>query len=120
MHPLNLALRFALELAALAGLAVGVWALAQGWVRVPAAGAAVLGAATLWGVFAVPGDPSRSGRAPVPVPGWVRLMLELVILLTGAGGWAVFGQGGVALCLTGLIVLHYACSGPRLRWLIGR
>ena len=38
-------------------------------------------AAAAWVTFAVPGDPSRSGRAPVPVPGWVRLLLELAVFL---------------------------------------
>jgi hypothetical protein len=44
-------------------------------------------AATAWGVFNVKGDPSRSGKAPVPVPGIVRLLLEL----------AFFGSATLAL-----------------------
>ncbi|MBN2245139.1 MAG: DUF2568 domain-containing protein, partial [Candidatus Aminicenantes bacterium] len=33
----------------------------------------------LWGTFRVPGDSSSSGKAPIPIPGFLRLFLELVI-----------------------------------------
>jgi len=34
-------------------------------------------AAAIWGIFAVPDDPSRSGNAPVIAPGLVRIVIEL-------------------------------------------
>ena len=34
--------------------------------------------AVVWGTFAVPDDPSRSGAAPIVVAGFVRLAIELV------------------------------------------
>ena len=76
-HPANLVFRFVLEIAALVALGIGTFNLASGvlaWflaLLVPFLGAVV------WGVFAVPGDESRSGQAPVPVPGAVRLIIEL-------------------------------------------
>ncbi|MFQ6227417.1 DUF2568 domain-containing protein [Nocardia sp. NPDC002869] len=41
-------------------------------------------AATAWGVIAVPDDPSRSGAAPVAVPGAIRLLVEFAVLFGGA------------------------------------
>ncbi len=118
MHPANLALRFAVELAALAGFAVLAWTMASGWLRPVAAIFAVLVAAALWTTFNVPGDPSRSGAAPVVVPGLVRLILELAILLGGVLAFHLAGQSWPALILAGLIALHYALSFERLRWLL--
>lgn len=75
-HPVNLAVRFALELAGL--IAMGTW----GWTQFedgPRLGVAIgipMIAAGIWVSFNVPGDPSRSGRAPVRVPGVLRLLIE--------------------------------------------
>jgi hypothetical protein len=78
-HPLNLAFRFILELCAL--IAVGFW----GWNQTDsplkfflAIGFPII-LAFIWGVFAVPNDKSRSGKAPIPTPGLIRLPLELII-----------------------------------------
>ena len=76
-HPLNLAVRFVLELAALYALGLWGWRHGDGVWRFVIAAAIPLIAAALWGTFAVPGDPSRSGSAPVPVAGVLRLALEL-------------------------------------------
>jgi hypothetical protein len=75
-------------------------------------------AATCWGVFNVVDDPSRSGEAPVEVPGWLRLALEILILGGGAAGFAVAGRPGVGLVLVVLIVLQYATSWSRVEWLL--
>src|SRR5580698_4104056 len=78
--PWVLSLRFGLEIGSL--IAIGAWARRAagpgiaGWV---AAIAAPLVAATVWGVFAVPRDPSRSGKAPVRVSGGIRLVIELAV-----------------------------------------
>jgi len=61
-HPLNLALRFLLEMGALVVFAVWGWNNFPGlWSILAAIGLPVF-FATLWGVFAVKGDPSRSGK----------------------------------------------------------
>jgi hypothetical protein len=114
----NLVLRFLLELAALAGLAVAGWRLATGPLAIVLAVMLPLVAAVCWGVFAVPDDPSRSGNAPVPVPGAVRLALELLVFGGGAAAIAVAGAPIIAAGFGALIVLHLAFSGPRLRWLL--
>lgn len=117
-HPLNLALRFLLEIAAL--VALGYWGFDQHsgiWRFVLGLGVPVL-AAIAWGTLAVPGDRSRSGKAPVPVSGTVRLLLELSFF--GAAALALYdaGQPILALILAGVTLLHYALSYDRVAWLV--
>ena len=117
-HPLNLALRFLLEIAAL--VAIGYWGLSQhagAWRFIIGLGGPLL-AAVLWGTFAVPDDPSRTGKAPVPVPGILRLVLELALF--GFAAWALYDAGSpvLALGLAVITVFHYALSYDRIAWLI--
>jgi hypothetical protein len=118
MHPVNGALRFALELAMLGGIGWWVRSLFDGSVLGWVVGSvAVVTAASMWGVFNVPGDPSRSGRAPVPVPGWARLVLEVSLFVAGVAAVAA-GAPRVGWLLAGGAVLHYAWYWRRLRWLL--
>lgn len=114
----NLALRFGLEVAALVGLGVAAWNLAPGWTRWVAVLAAPLAAATVWGLFNVIDDPSRSGAAPIEVTGLVRLAIELAILVGGAMALAVTWRGDVGVAIAALIALHYAVSFRRIDWLV--
>jgi hypothetical protein len=116
----NLALRFGLEMAALAALGVAGWTLAPGLLRWLAVVALPLVAAAAWGVFNVVGDPSRSGSAPIEVPGWARLGVELAVLGGGAVALAVSGRAALGAALGLLIVLQYATSWARVRWLLER
>jgi len=114
----NLALRFGLEVTALVSLGVAGWNVSTGALRWIAMIVAPLVAATLWGVFNVLNDPSRSGEAPVEVPGWLRLTIEFVVLGSGAVALAyvagtVFGVG-----LAVLIAVHYTKSWSRVQWLV--
>ena len=115
-HPLNLALRFLLELAGL--VALGDW----GWhvARYPGAIALPLGAAAAWGTFNVRDDPSRSGKAPVPVPGVVRLLLEVAFFGSATFGWYASGHPRAALAFAAIVVVHYALSIDRVAWLVKR
>ena len=79
-----------------------------------------LGAAVTWGVFHVEGDPSRSGRAPVPVAGPIRLAVEAVVFLGGAAGWFAAGRPAVGLVVGVAAVVTTAASLPRIRWLLSR
>jgi hypothetical protein len=119
-HPVNLGFRFLLEIAAY--LAMGYWGWTQHegiWRYVWAVGLP-LGWAILWGVFAVPEDPSRSGKAPVPVPGWTRLVLEFAYFATAV--WALFAahQNRLGLVFGILVLIHYALSYDRILWLLRR
>jgi hypothetical protein len=119
-NPVNLAVRFLLELAALAAMAYWGWLQHDGLLRVVLAIGAPLLAVLLWFTFAVPGDPSRSGKAAVPVPGIVRLVLELAIF--GSASYALYDAGNptLALVLAVVVIVHYALSYDRLAWLVGR
>lgn len=78
-----------------------------------------IGAAAAWGVFNVPGDSSRSGRAPVQVSGVVRLLVELLLLGGGAVGWFLAGPGWFAWTYTVALPIHYLLSWDRVSWLLG-
>ena len=116
-HPLNLAIRFGLEIGAI--LSFGIWGFRQAddWLRYLLAILLPLLFALLWGVFAVSGDPSRSGKTVVPTPGPIRLILELVLF--GGAAWMLIHLGYAKLgwIFAGLVFLHYASSYDRIAWL---
>jgi len=117
-NPLNLAARFILEMGGLVALGWWGWNQALGILRfVLALGVPIL-AAVLWGTFAVPDDPSRSGEARVPVPGIIRLLLELAFF--GSATWSLFATGLTTLgWIYGIAVfIHYVISYDRVSWLI--
>lgn len=117
-HPVNLAVRFLLEIAALITLGYWGWTQHDGVVRFVLGIGVPLLAAALWYTFAVPEDRSRSGEAPVPVPGIIRLALELALFAFAA--WALYDAGLtlLSLILASLVIIHYAISYDRLAWLI--
>jgi hypothetical protein len=117
-HPLNLALRFILEITALVVFAVWGWNSFTGPWRILAAIGLPVFFATLWGVFAVKGDPSRSGKTVVPTKGFVRLLLE--ILFFGLAALALFDLGfnTTGLAFSVLVLLHYGFSYRRVFWLL--
>ena len=117
-HPLNLMFRFFLEIIALVSVGIWGWQIGEGPLKyVLAIGLPIL-IALIWGVFAVPGDPSRSGKAPVPVPGLLRLLLEFAVF--GLAGLCLFNMGYTtySLMLVLLVVVHYALSYDRMIWLL--
>ena len=96
----NLALRFVLELCALAAL--GYWGFATQpnvllkWllgIGVP------LLAAVIWGVFGSP-------RASIPVRGWGQIALEVLVFGSGALALALAGRPGLGLIFAALLVLN--------------
>jgi hypothetical protein len=117
-HPINLAFRFVLELCALAALAYWGWTQHSGLLRYLLAAGLPLVAAVMWGTLAVPGDRSRSGKAPVPVPGMLRLLLELAFFAVAA--WLLYnaGQATLAWIFGAAVVLHYILSYDRIAWLL--
>ena len=120
MRPWNLALRFGLEIAALTGLGLAAWSETDGAIRWLAVIAAPLVGAALWGIFNVRDDPSRSGEAPVEVPGWLRLVIELVVL---GGGWLAYGLAGyptIGTVFAVVTAIHYRVSRARVQWLLSR
>jgi len=118
MQAANLLLRFLLELAALGGFATLAWSSTEGFWRYLSTFSALVMVMALWGVFAVPDDPSRSGNAPVAVSGQIRLVLELAILFGGALAYHLVGFSLTATVLALLILAHYALSLQRITWLL--
>lgn len=118
MNTVNLALRFLLELSALTAFAMWTWSISDGVWRIVYSVLVIAILAAIWSTLAVPDDPCRSGGAPVPVPGSVRLLLELLIL---GGASVAFYKSGLPLVgglPVALVALHYALSADRIGWLL--
>ncbi len=120
MRPWNLALRLGLEIAAVGGLGIGAWIQTDGTARWMAVVIAPLIGAALWGTFNVLDDPSRSDEAPVEVPGWCRLLIEVLVLGAGWTAYRIAGYPSIAVGFTALTVLHYAIAHARVRWLLNQ
>ena len=109
-NPINLAVRFLLEIAMLVALGCWGWHLTGGWLRYGATAGLPLAAAVLWGVFRIPNDPKP---APVPIPGIVRLLLELGLF--GFAAWALYDLGHPVLSsiIAVTVIIHYIVSYDR-------
>jgi hypothetical protein len=117
-HPLNLALRFILEMAALASLAIWGYTNFAPEFKIFTAILAPLLFALIWGIFAVRGDPSRSGKTVVPTPGTIRLMIELILFMLSILSLFVSGYRVLSFIFAAFFLLHYILSAGRIRWLI--
>lgn len=109
MSPMQQALRFLLELAALG--AVAFWGANAGQTRMGAtllATLAPLGAALLWATCVSP-------RARIAMPVWARLAVELGLFAATVAGLAAIGATRLALMLAGAVLLHEG-----LRWVAYR
>jgi len=119
-HPVNSAVRFLLELLAIT--AFGIWGYHQSDTSLKILYAILLplGFALLWGVFAVKGDPSRSGKTVVQTPGIIRLLLELGLF--GAAAWMLLDldYSLIALIFGLTAAIHYIVSFERIAWLLKR
>ncbi len=119
-HPANLLLRFMLELVAFISVGIWGWKLGENWYRFVLALGIPIVLAIVWGTFAVPNDPSRSGGVPIATNGLVRLTIELGVF--GFAVWALYNMGWTKTSLIiGLTVLiHYLLSYDRILWLLSR
>ncbi len=117
-HPINLTIRFLLELSALLAMGVWGWQQSEGWFRFVLAVGIPIIVAVVWGTFAVPNDPSRSGAAPIAVPGILRLAIELAVFVLAI--WTLYDLGYTRLnWILGIIVaIHYITSYDRILWLV--
>ena len=117
-HPLNLLFRFLLEVVALIVAGIWTWHLSDSvFSYVLGVGVPLLMAA-VWGIFAVPDDPSRSGKTIIKTPGLIRLVLELAFF--GFAYWALLALGWDAFSLVfgACVLVHYVISYQRIRWLL--
>ena len=121
LQPLNALLRFALELIAL-GL-LGRWGSTCStdpvrrylWLL-----AVPLLAATIWGTFTVPNDPSRGKSGPVRVSGPVRLGIEAAFFGCAAAACYAVSSAAPAAAYGAVVFLHYAMTHARVRWLLAQ
>lgn len=119
-HPINLIIRFALEVIALISVGIWGWKQSDGWIRFGLAILIPIIFAVVWGVFAVPNDPSRSGSAPIVTPGFIRLIIELGFFAFAI--WSLHHSGFTrASLIFGIVVLlHYLVSYDRVIWLLSK
>ena len=117
-HPINLLFRFLLEIMALFIMGIWGWKQSQGLTAFILALTLPILLAVIWGVFAVPDDPSRSGKAPIATPGIIRLLIELMFFIFSA--WALYDMGYTMMSIAfGFSVgLHYIISYDRIKWLL--
>lgn len=117
-HPVNLLFRFLLELIVLGIVAVWSWRTFGGWIGPVLAFVIPFLLAVVWGSFTVPDDPSRSGKAPIPTPGSLRLLLELLFFSFAV--WCLFdlGKSRMGTIFAALVLVHYIISADRIRWLL--
>ena len=75
-------------------------------------------AMAVWAIFRAPGDESAGKEAPVHIPGWARLILELALFVIAAAGawWA--GSRIAAEALLTFTALHYVFTWQRVKWLL--
>lgn len=114
-NPVNLALRFFLELAAWGSMGYWGWTQHKGVWRIVLGVGVPLLAMVIWGTFRVQDDPRA---APVEVPGLVRLAIEAATF--GMAVWllAASERETWALVLGVVVLAHYLVSYDRIRWLL--
>ena len=111
---MNIALRFLLEMAAL--FFTGRYFYEEGntilTVVLP------LAMMTLWAVFAVPNDRSRSGKTVVSINGKLRLFMETLFFALPV--FLLWKQDDHLLSMIFglLIIIHYIFSLNRIQWLM--
>jgi len=102
MKPINLAIRFLLELCALAALGyAGYHAPLPEWGKIALAIAAPLGLAVLWGLFA-------AHKAKQLLPRFWKALLGVVLLEAAAGSLALVGQVELAVTFAAIIAANSA------------
>lgn len=113
-NPLNLAIRFLLEMGAL--FATGRYFYTEGHtligILIP------LAMMTLWAVFAVPNDRSRSGKTVVAISGTLRLVLETAFFLLPVCLLWLQNEHLAAIIFGLVVLMHYLFSIDRIKWLL--
>ena len=111
----NLALHFVLELCAVAAISYWGFQAGAGWPLKILLGIGIpLLVAFAWGTFRVPNDP---GKAPVPVPGPLRLLLELAVFALATVALVAAGRPSLAWAFGLAVLVNYALMYQRLIWL---
>jgi len=114
-NPINLVVRFALEIVML--IALGMWGRQQleGWKGILLAILLPVIAAALWGIFRTPED---HGKGLIDTPGLIRLAMEVILFAVAV--WALYATDHkTAAWVFGIVLLiHYAVSYDRVMLLL--
>jgi hypothetical protein len=119
-HPINLIIRFLLEMSALVSVGIWAWRQNDGWLRFLLAIGLPIFLAIIWGTFAVTEDPGRSGKTLIATPGVIRLIIELGLFAIAAWSLYELGLTRLSLAFGIIVVLHYIISYDRVKWLISK
>ncbi len=112
---LDSALRVLLVIITMGAYGYWGWAVHEGWTRLVWAAGAMIVATTVWDLLRVRGD----GVEPtVPVPGWVRLIIEAACFTGVVTSLAAAGQPGLGIACAALIGIHYTLTHERVVWLL--
>jgi len=117
-NPINLLVRFLMELAVLFSTGYWGWKMHSGITRFILMLLLPLVLAAIWGIFSVADDPSRSGKTVVAVSGIIRLIIELSFFAFGS--WAIYKTGypNIAWIFLVITIIHYLISYDRILWLL--
>jgi hypothetical protein len=117
-NPINLIVRFLLEVITLVVVSYWGFYTYNGFIAYLIGIGTPIAMATIWGVFAVANDPSRSGKTVVNTPGIVRLLIELVYF--GIATYAFYATGYIlyGYIFTTIVIIHYFFSYDRIKWLL--
>ena len=114
-----LAVRFLLEIIAVGSIGFAGWRIGDGEISGGILAALfVIIAATVWGTFSVPDDPTRNPKPVIAVPGWLRILVELTVFGVAAWSLWVFASRAASesfLTLLGIVTL---VGWDRIWWLI--
>ena len=113
--PFVLLVRFLMELFGLFAFGYYGWRTGSGAMRFVLAAVLPLAAAITWGTFRVPNDPSP---APVAVPGWLRLLIEVFFFSSAAILLYLAGLTSAAIIFATVFIGLYAISYDRVIWLL--
>jgi hypothetical protein len=116
-HPANLLLRRALEVVGLISIAQWGWERSTSWPRIVFAIGLPLLLVALWMTFATPDEPGWSKRVLIPVPGRLRLLLEIASFSLTIWFMLDSNQTALAIAFGLALLLHLIWSSPRLIWL---
>lgn len=114
-HPLNLGVRFLLEIALIVIFAYWAWNNFDGIIKYVMTVVLPLSGILVWAIFKVDGDP---GKAIVAINGWTRLILELVLFGSAFFMLRAIHLNRIALVLLLITFLHYLASYDRVKWLL--
>ena len=116
-HPLNLGVRFLLELAMIAIFAYWAWNTFDGISKYVLSIVVPLLGSLLWAIFKVEGD----GAKPlVAVNGVIRLSIECLLFSAAFLMLRSLQLQQLSMLFATVTVVHYAVSYDRIKWLLQR